>query len=204
MKCLTFGLIAAAMVTVASSVLAAPPVYSQRDASGSIVFSDAPIVDGQLVRTSYQPQDGRPVAQASCNELSSDKMAARAKFYDQAIEAASKAHNIDADLIRAVAQVESCFDAKAVSRVGAEGVMQLMPATAAELGVSDSFDATENIDGGASYLAKMMNRFDQNHQLALAAYNAGPGAVEKHDGIPPFPETQDYVKKVLDLYSKEL
>lgn len=196
------GLIAAIITTLASVAVAAPPVYSHRDANGSVVFSDAPMVNGDMVRTSYQAQYGRPVARASCMGLSSKDMATRADLYQQSIEAAANTHNLDADLIRAVAQIESCFDAKAVSKVGAQGVMQLMPATAAELGVSDSFNAAQNIHGGARYLAKMMSRFNQNHQFALAAYNAGPGAVEKYDGIPPFPETQNYVKKVLDLYTK--
>lgn len=196
-------IIAAIAATTACSLLAAPPVYSQRDTNGQAIFSDAPLVDGQIIRTSYQADYGRPVAKASCLGLSVEKMAARAKAFDQTIEAAANTHNLDADLIRAVAQIESCFDANAVSKVGAQGVMQLMPTTAAELGVSDSFNAVQNIHGGASYLAKMMKRFNRNHQFALAAYNAGPGAVDKHNGIPPYPETQNYVKKVLELYTQK-
>lgn len=195
----TLAILAAAML--ANSTQAAPPVFSQRDANGRIIFSDAPVINGELTRTSYQAEYGRPVASSSCRGLGPVEMALRAKAFDKTIEAASKTHNVDADLIRAVAQVESCFDSNAVSRVGAQGIMQLMPATAAELGVFDSFNATQNINGGANYLAKMLNRFNQNHLYALAAYNAGPGAVEKHHGIPPFPETQAYVDKVLDLYT---
>jgi len=151
---------------------AAPPIYSQKTANGVVIFSDAPVTNGELVRTSYQAQYGRPVARSS------------------------------AELIKAVAQIESCFDRKAISRVGAEGVMQLMPATAKELGVVDSFDAQQNINGGTEYLAKMLARFDHNPRLALAAYNAGPGAVDKHKGVPPFPETQAYIEKVLKLYTE--
>lgn len=125
----------------------------------------------------------------------------RAEALAPTINAAATTHQIDPNLIRAIAQVESCFDKNAVSVVGAQGVMQLMPATANELGVTDSFNAVQNINGGAQYLALMLKRFDQNHQLALAAYNAGPGAVEKHDGIPPYKETQNYVNKVLKLYT---
>ncbi|MCL4135147.1 UNVERIFIED_CONTAM: hypothetical protein GTU68_030192 [Idotea baltica] len=128
-------------------------------------------------------------------------MNTRAQTFEQTILTASIKYDIDAKLIKAIAQVESCFDQNAVSRVGAQGVMQLMPATAKELGVVDSFNAVQNIDGGAAYMAKMLKRFDQNHKLALAAYNAGPGAVEKHNGIPPYPETQKYVEKVLKLYT---
>ena len=183
-----------------SAAFAAPPVYSHRDANGGVVFSDAPLINGKMVRTSYQAAYGRPVAKASCNGLTSEDMAARAKTFEQSILAASIKHGVDAELITAIAQVESCFDQHAVSRVGAQGVMQLMPGTAKELGVVDSFNAAQNIEGGAAYMAKMLKRFDQNHKLALAAYNAGPGAVEKHKGIPPYPETERYVEKVLKLY----
>lgn len=189
------------LTMLAIGVKAAPPVYSHRNANGNVIFSDAPMVNGKITRTSYQAEYGRPVATASCMGLGPVEMALRAKTFNKTIEAAAKTHHLDADLIRAVAQVESCFDSKAVSRVGAQGIMQLMPATAAELGVFDSFNAAQNINGGAHYLAKMMKRFNQSHRLALAAYNAGPGSVEKHGGIPPFPETQAYVTKVLNLYT---
>ncbi len=188
-------------ICLISAAKAAPPVYSHQDASGGVVFSDAPLVNGQMVRTSYQADYGRPVAKTSCNGLSAADMAARAKTFEQTILSAGLKHDVDVELIKAIAQVESCFDQNAVSRVGAQGVMQLMPGTAKELGVVDSFNAAQNIDGGAAYMAKMLKRFDQNHKLALAAYNAGPGAVEKHKGIPPYPETERYVEKVLKLYS---
>ena len=196
------GLFASLLIAcIATNTFSAPPVYSQRDANGRIIFSDAPLINGQMVRTSYQTEFGRPVAKSSCIGLSQKNMAERAKQFEQTFLTAANVHNLDADLVRAVAQVESCFDQNAVSRVGAQGVMQLMPATAVELGVTDSFNAVQNIHGGANYLAKMMSRFNNNHQLALAAYNAGPGAVEKHNGIPPYPETRGYVKKVLEIYA---
>jgi len=196
---LTLAVMVVVMLT--SGVQAAPPVFSHRNANGNVIFSDAPVVNGEIARTSYQAEYGRPVASSSCTGLGPVEMALRAQEFDETIKKAANTHNVDADLIRAVAQVESCFDRNAVSRVGAQGIMQLMPATAAELGVFDSFNATQNINGGANYLGKMMTKFKQNHKLALAAYNAGPGAVEKHHGIPPFPETQAYVDKVLDLYT---
>ena len=201
-RSLCYALVLGAMsCAIAASSFAAPPVYTTRSSDGSLVFSDAPIESGKMVRTSYQASYGRPAARTSCVGLSNTDMAKRATQLDQTIEAAAAAHNIDADLIRAIAQVESCFDQNAVSVVGAEGVMQLMPATAKELGVTDSFNAVQNINGGARYIAQMLKRFDSNHQLALAAYNAGPGAVAKHGGIPPYKETRNYVKKVLELYS---
>jgi soluble lytic murein transglycosylase-like protein len=98
----------------------------------------------------------------------------------------------------ALVRVESCFDVKALSRAGAQGLTQLMPATARSLGVHDSFNAAANLDGGARYLARMLARFN-DETLALAAYNAGPGNVVKHGGVPPFPETQSYVKRISAL-----
>lgn len=194
--------IAAVLCCASNSSPAAPPIYSHKNDNGTVVFSDAPLVNGQIVRTSYQAAYGRPAAKASCLGLSLATMNKRAQLLGKTIESAAVTHKIDANLLRAVAQVESCFDRTAVSRVGAQGVMQLMPATANELGVTDSFDAHQNINGGASYLAKLLGLYNHDHRLALAAYNAGPGAVKKHNGVPPYPETQHYIKKVLNLYNK--
>lgn len=111
-------------------------------------------------------------------------------------ERAANKYNISVDLLKAVGKQESNFNPNAVSRCGAQGIMQLMPKTAASLGVTDSFDAEQNIMGGAKYLSELLNTYGGNVSFALAAYNAGGNNVNKYGGIPPFKETQDYVVKV--------
>lgn len=143
---------------------------------------------------------GRPTASASCIGITEKAMQERASHLQSLVSKHSNAHGVPAGLVRAVMRVESCFDRKAVSRVGARGLMQLMPATASELGVRDSFDADQNIGGGVRYLRKMLQRFNNDTRLAVAAYNAGPEAVARHRGVPPFPETQRYVDRVFAAY----
>lgn len=112
------------------------------------------------------------------------------------IKAAARTWGVDAGLLRALIHAESGFDPLAVSGKGAQGLMQLMPATASSLGVSNAFDPAQNINGGAHYLAKMLKRFHGDERLAAAAYNAGPGAVDKYDGVPPYAQTRVYVDRV--------
>ena len=122
------------------------------------------------------------------------------KYRDFILLAAYR-NSLDPDLIRAVILVESHFKATAKSHVGAAGLMQLMPGTAKEVGVKDIYDPKQNISGGAIYLRRMLERFNNDLKLALAAYNAGPGAVERHDGIPPYRETRRYVVSVIEAYN---
>lgn len=118
------------------------------------------------------------------------------------IEKYSAKTGLDADFVRAVVKQESGFNEDATSRCGAAGLMQLMPATAKGLGVSDSYDPEQNIYGGTKYLKGLMEKFGNDKKLALAAYNAGPNAVKKYGGIPPYQETQHYVKNVLSIYNR--
>lgn len=116
---------------------------------------------------------------------------------DYIIKEKADKYNLDESLIKAVIKAESGFNPNAVSKAGASGLMQLMPGTARGLGVEDIFDVEQNIEGGAKYLRGMLDRFDGDKSLALAAYNAGPNAVKRYGGIPPYQETQNYVKRVL-------
>lgn len=123
-------------------------------------------------------------------------------YYDPYILAVSKRHGVDFHLVKAVIKAESKFDSRAVSPKGAMGLMQMMPVTADHMGVSDPFNPKENIEGGVRYLKRLLKIFDNDLELALAAYNAGPTTVKRYGGVPPYRETRAYLKKVLRFYSE--
>lgn len=121
---------------------------------------------------------------------------------DRLVKASAAASGVDPALVKAIIANESGFDANATSKTGAQGLMQLEPETAAGLGVTDAYDPAQNISGGTRYIRGLLDRFHGDTRLAVAAYNAGPGAVMKYNGVPPYAETQAYVDNVLDAYEK--
>ena len=133
-----------------------------------------------------------------------DSVSGQKTDLDRIFEAASREYHVPLNLLKAVARAESDFDPDAVSPCGAQGIMQLMPETAKGLGVTDAFDVRQNIMGGAKYLSQMLEQFGGDEELALAGYNAGPGSVAKYGGIPPYKETQNYVKKVMEYRGENI
>jgi soluble lytic murein transglycosylase-like protein len=189
----TYRLALLALLVVAAGLAprtAEAQIYAWRDAEGHLVLSDRPA--GTAV--SYAgPATGtirttRPVSRASAGR------------YDELIAEHAGAHGVSKNLVRAVIQVESGFNPRAVSPKGAMGLMQLMPATATAFRVADPFDPAENIRAGVAYLRKLLDRYDNRVELALAAYNAGPGAVDRHgEQVPPYKETRDYVRRIASV-----
>jgi len=172
-------------------------VYKYQSAKGVTSFSDIePIgVNSQKIK----------IGCYAC-ELDSSVNWHRAKLYltefSQYINQAAYLHKIDPAFVRAIIHAESHFDRHAISKQGAQGLMQLMPSTAQSLGVKNAFVAKQNIEGGVKHLAHLLKKYNGNNQLASAAYNAGEGAVKKFSGIPPFAETQVYVERVEILHRR--
>ena len=163
-------------------------IYAWRDVNGTLVLSDRKLDEGAM--TYLVPEaSGIRTTRTATTEYSS--------VYESLVQEHASRHALRPELVRAVIQVESGFNPRARSPKGAMGLMQLMPSTAKRLGVRNAYDPAENIGGGCAYLRQLLDRYDGNEQLALAAYNAGEGAVDRHGkNIPPFQETREYVKKV--------
>ena len=222
-QALAIALIAAVFGARCEMASAEARIFVVKEADGAIRFTNRPPLPGQDAQVFTSSETGgrffrtsSPIRLKSGETLYRSSRAslrlpssplytlrgARSKIfpsmYNQAIETAAALHNVDAALVRAVIHAESAFNPYAVSPKGAQGLMQLMPATARMLGVSNSFSPESNIHGGTKYLAQLLKRF-RNEAHAIAAYNAGEVPVTKYNGIPPYSETRAYVRRVLQL-----
>jgi len=183
------------VATLIAGVAGAHPIYTYLDAEGVRHYTDVPD-NGRYRLLRMSPQE-----LTESGDHYSPALLARATQYDSIIENAAVSSAVEANLLRAVIVVESGFNSRAVSKRGAVGLMQLMPATANRFGARNLYDPRQNIRAGAQYLKFLMDRFGQNVRLALAAYNAGEDAVDRNGGqIPPFSETLAYVPRVLKVY----
>jgi soluble lytic murein transglycosylase-like protein len=167
-------------------------IYSWHDASGNLVLSDHP-KDGAARSFAVGPAGAVGTAGVRTTR---PPVGNGNSSYDSIIAEHASFQGVRPDLIHAVIQAESAFNPMAKSLKGAMGLMQLMPATAEQYGVTNAFDPAQNIRAGVAYLKRLLQRFSQNEELALAAYNAGPGAVEKYGAVPPYRETREYVAKI--------
>lgn len=172
-------------------------VYRYTDSNGAVTFSEV-----QPLNASFQVIRFYCFACDPDSSIDWRKTPLFVEPYKREIAVAAREFDVDPALVRAVIHAESAFNKTAVSPAGAQGLMQLMPATARELGVDNAMSATDNIRGGVHYLAKMLQRFQGDISLATAAYNAGPGAVGRHGGIPPYAETRAYVHRVGILHER--
>jgi len=195
-------------ILVLWAVPARGQIVSYKDDNGKRVFINSdPTPTSRTFKTppllktaaNGMPQRTTLSTSQASTEMSAAELANRQKITDMIREVSAR-YNVDPALVRAVIQTESNWNASAVSRKGALGLMQLVPGTAQQLGVSNAFDPKQNLDGGVRYLHSLLERYNGDLDKALAAYNAGPGAVDRAGGIPQYRETRDYVHKVTDSY----
>lgn len=217
------------LTTLFSTLLLANPIRQVTNDDGSIEFTNADIPAGKAARTSRQTiiykslndanngvvfSDQKPLAgefevlRYDCYACNPDSpidwysIALNTHAYRDEIRQLATQYQIDPALVRAVIHAESAFKVNALSNKGAQGLMQLMPGTAKDMGVNNAFDARQNIEGGVKYLSWLLDTFNGDIKLATAAYNAGPGAVKRYNGIPPYAETEVYVERVGILHQR--
>jgi soluble lytic murein transglycosylase-like protein len=207
--------IAAALV-LSALILWSPPggradVYRCEGKDGSLTFTNVKAPNQRCVllmketpkaSASSAARSRSAASRPASGSVTPGDEGQRRRRYDAYIEEAARLYQLPSEYIRAIVRVESDFVPTAVSRVGALGLMQLMPQTARSMGVTDPFDPRQNILGGSRYLRVLANRFEGDLILTTAAYNAGGGAVQRYGGIPPFAETQRYVRRVLEHYQR--
>lgn len=184
--CAVAIVLGASLALTAGAARAGGGIYTYVDSRGVTHFSNV-------------PNDSRFVPIIPPKTVHRRRGAPRNASYDPLIRLTAARHDVPPALVKAVIAAESAFDETAVSHKGAQGLMQLMPETAAEMGVTNAFAAEQNVSGGTRYLREMLDRFG-DLRVAVAAYNAGPTAVMRYAGIPPYPETRDYVQRVLTYY----
>jgi soluble lytic murein transglycosylase-like protein len=176
-------------------------IYKYQDAEGRIYFSDEPVKGNYRLLQRYAIKGGVKPLPRNSGRINLGATEQNRKRYSPLIDSVAKETLLRPELLHAVIKAESAYDPKAISRKGAVGLMQLMPATAERYGVTDRYNPEQNLRGGAGYLRDLLEMFDYNLKLAIAAYNAGENAVLRNGNkVPDYPETQQYVEKVLRFY----
>ena len=183
-----YGVIVCIVFTLACASSSLADVYMYIDANGVVNFTNVPTSSDYKLYIKERPKKIKQIFNV--------------KRYDTMIRNAQKRYGVEFSLIKAVIRVESGFNPNAVSKKGAKGLMQIMPGNYKSLSIKDPFNPQQNIMGGTLYLKQLLKRYKYKLPLALAAYNAGPEAVDKHKQVPPYRETQNYVKKVMKTYSQ--
>jgi soluble lytic murein transglycosylase-like protein len=174
-------------------------MYKFTDEDGIVHYTNIKPVGQKNIKTFSFPCYASDL---TCNQLDWEKIPLNRRAFDDEIRTVAQVFSVDDSLIRAIIHAESAYQPEALSPRGAQGLMQLMPATQQELEIVDVFDPLSNIEGGTLYLSRLLEQFDQDVELAAAAYNAGPGAVREYGGIPPYQETREYVRRVKILYRR--
>ena len=192
------------LMCMISQNITADRTYVYEEIDGTVWYTNVAPKAQDTARFELLAIKGRPTATRSCKGMTQTRLQLRARDFESTIARIAGEFKVDSKLVKAVVRNESCFDTMAISRAGAQGLMQLMPPTAKELGVLDPFNAEQNLRGGVQYLKTLMDRYSNNIALALAAYNAGPGAVAKYDGVPPYRETEHYIERVMKTYREYL